>query len=189
MQTKGGITLLSFFSASVLQDSSESAHSTDLKSTTIEETRGAASSSDADDNRCFTEAGLLLQKSGVRFTAVDTIRKTVSAVRGLQSWLRTRFAEDHRRIEDMPPAELDEYLAEFFSDIKTRDGGEYHPSSFNSLRSAIERYLQQKDYGYSIISSSVFKKSQQSYKARKASLYKQRQVTEFINESLQPPTN
>lgn len=142
-----------------------------------------------DGYRCYTEAGPLLPKSGVRFTATDTIRKTVSAVRGLQTWLRSRFAEDERPIEDMPPAELDKYLAEFFSEIKTRDGGEYHPSSFNSLRSAIERYLQQKDYGYSIISSSVFKNSQQSYRARKASLCKQRQVTEFINESMQPPTN
>lgn len=43
---QGGNNSAEFFSANVLQDSSESAHSSDLKSTGLEESRGAASSSD-----------------------------------------------------------------------------------------------------------------------------------------------
>lgn len=70
-------------------------------------------------------------------------------------------------MHEIPPGELDEYLAEFFTDLRLPSGEEYKLESLCPLRSYLERYLKDCGYPESIISSSAFAKSQEAYRRKK----------------------
>lgn len=103
-----------------------------------------------------------------------TAKNMLSAVKVLNNWLSSNCQET-RHIEDIPPAELDPYLAHFFSTARNKANADYHPSSFRALRSFIERYLQQVLYPCSIVKSDIFLSSQIAYKTRLIDLEKQQQ--------------
>lgn len=113
------------------------------------------------------------KKHKVRHRIVDldkkcapTIRGLINAVGVLESWLLdTR--DEKRVIEDIPAAELDSYLSDFFSLVKKPNGEDYDPGSYRNLRSFIDRFLKEKGYPHLIKRSPLFKKSRTAFEARK----------------------
>ena len=49
----------------------------------------------------------------------------------LERFLKTK--DEDRKIEDIPAAELNEFISEFIISVRTEDGNEYEPTSLRSL--------------------------------------------------------
>lgn len=90
-----------------------------------------------------------------------------SYVRKFQSWALQPPRNEIRKIETIPPEELDAYLASFFTTIKRDTGGEYGYQSLITLRAALDRHLRQQNYQYSLRESKEFLSSRKALKARK----------------------
>lgn len=93
-----------------------------------------------------------------------TIRNIVGAVASFERWLWGGQFDDMREIHDIPPHELDPYLAEFYKTAKTPAGLEYKVRAMQSLWSNLEKYLEATKYPSSISKSPAFAKSQMEYK-------------------------
>ena len=87
----------------------------------------------------------------------NTAQKTERDVRLLERFLKTK--DEDRKIEDIPAAELNEFISEFIISVRTKDGNEYEPTSLRSLMASFERHLKKKGYSASIINDLVFKKT------------------------------
>ena len=69
----------------------------------------------------------------------NTRKKTRQNVALLKEFLTLR--KDSRLIEEIPPKELNAYIAEFIITVRKRDSNEdYDPSSLLSLMASFERY-------------------------------------------------
>ena len=79
----------------------------------------------------------------------NTAQKTERDVRLLERFLKTK--DEDRKIEDIPAAELNEFISEFIISVRTKDGNEYEPTSLRSLMASFERHLKKKGYSASII--------------------------------------
>lgn len=101
--------------------------------------------------------------------AESTIRGMVNVVGIVERFLQTRN-NDFRRIEEIPPTELDNYLVDFFYELKKPDGREYDPYSLSNLRSYLDRFLREHGYPYSIGVSPVFAASQHAFSSKRKSL-------------------
>ena len=86
----------------------------------------------------------------------------------LERFLKTK--DEDRKIEDIPAAELNEFISEFIISVRTKDGNEYEPTSLRSLMASFERHLKKKGYSASIINDLVFEKT------RKVLQFKQKQL-------------
>ena len=86
----------------------------------------------------------------------NTAQKTERDVRLLERFLKTK--DEDRKIEDIPAAELNEFISEFIISVRTKDGNEYEPTSLRSLMASFERHLKKKGYSASIINDLVFEK-------------------------------
>ncbi|XP_064597608.1 uncharacterized protein LOC135464060 isoform X1 [Liolophura sinensis] len=102
--------------------------------------------------------------------AEKTVRNVVGAVGNFERWLWSRFSDETREIFAIPPAELDRYLALFFSEAEKLTGGSFHPETFRSLRSRLESYLKDNNYPESIMHSPHFSESRRAYHQRKLKL-------------------
>lgn len=98
------------------------------------------------------------------------VSNMVSVVCMVQRWLWRRYGE-MRYLERMPAADLDKYLAEFFSVVKRTDGMEYGAHRLSCLRSNLERFLKENNYPYSIIKSLEFFNSQAAFQAKRKSVH------------------
>ena len=57
----------------------------------------------------------------------ETLRKTLSHINLVREFLQG--SGETRPIEEIPPQELDGYLASFFVNVRTRSGSDYEPST------------------------------------------------------------
>ncbi|XP_064606827.1 uncharacterized protein LOC135471497 isoform X3 [Liolophura sinensis] len=101
---------------------------------------------------------------------LDTARKTAGHVKLFQSWLSTSQFKDDRKMEDIPPEELDTFLESFFTNLTRQNGAAYGHNSFRSLRDSLERHLRAVNYPASLTLSLSFPKSQLAYRKRMKSL-------------------
>lgn len=101
------------------------------------------------------------------------VKNLTNAVGNLERWL-WKTASESRNLETIPSTELNEYLTEYFSVVQKHSGGEYTPISLTNLRCLIERYLKEKNYGFSIIRSPEFGSAQRVFTQRRQML-RQRQ--------------
>ena len=84
----------------------------------------------------------------------NTKKKTQQNVALLKEILTLR--NESRLKVEIPPKELDAYIAEFIITVRKKD------SSLRSLMASFERYLRKKNYGFSIMKDAEF---EQAYKA------------------------
>ncbi|XP_064596910.1 uncharacterized protein LOC135463552 isoform X22 [Liolophura sinensis] len=92
---------------------------------------------------------------------------TTSSIRTLRRWLLQRPVVENRAPEDIPPEELDAYLAEFYMTVRRNDTGtDYRPHAMKSLRYGIGRYLKQHNYQIAITRSPLFHKSTLAFMER-----------------------
>lgn len=95
-----------------------------------------------------------------------TAAKTRSHVKLFQTWFSGEPYHDQRKIEDVTPEELDPILETFFRTIKTKDGRDYGPASYESVRQSLERHLKEQNYPVSMTTDYAFTNSQMAYKMR-----------------------
>ncbi|XP_064596617.1 uncharacterized protein LOC135463292 isoform X2 [Liolophura sinensis] len=95
----------------------------------------------------------------------QTATKMVRAVATLERWLWSKYGET-RRIETIPPPELDAYLAEFWQVLVRENGTDFLPVSFRKYRYCLDRFLVANDYPESITTSHAFPQSQSAYQFR-----------------------
>ena len=62
-------------------------------------------------------------------------------------------------MEEYEHEQLDKMLQIFYTEIRTKDGCEYEPESLKSMLAALDRYLKEHDYKYSIIRDREFHQS------------------------------
>ena len=101
---------------------------------------------------------------------VNTKRATERDVRNVQRWLWD-VKREPRVLENIIPDLLNAYLAELFISIRKSDGSEYEPSSLESMKNSIERYLKEK--GYSVgLRDRAFDRANRALAAKKQDLKK-----------------
>ena len=49
--------------------------------------------------------------------------------------------DEHRKIEDIPAAELNGHISEFIIFVRTKDGNEYKPTSLRSLMASFRTFF------------------------------------------------
>lgn len=97
----------------------------------------------------------------------QTVTSMAASVGTFERWLWSNYTEETRTITEIPPVELDEFLAEFMLKVVTPSGADYKPRSFAMLRSCLGRYLKETNYPETILTSPLFVKSREAYHARK----------------------
>ena len=99
----------------------------------------------------------------------STKKKTLQNVAVLQQFLASKNEE--RKLEEIPPEELNEYLSEFIITVCTKDKQEeYEPSSLRGFIASFERYLKKKNYGHSIIKDLQFEKTRKALSSKQKDL-------------------
>ena len=63
------------------------------------------------------------------------------------------------KMEEYEHEQLDKMLQIFYTEMRTKDGCEYEPESLKSMLAALDRYLKEHDYKYSIIRDREFQQS------------------------------
>ena len=74
----------------------------------------------------------------------NTKIKTLSHIKLLEEFLKEE--NENRRIEEIPPNELNNYLEDFMLSVRKIDAEEYQPCTLNSIYHSIGRFLKQKKY-------------------------------------------
>lgn len=120
-------------------------------------------------NRLMGATGELQAKKPVE-NSYFTLKNALGSAKALHNWLMIGPRFERRPVNEIPPAELDVYLTEFFATVRKADGTDYLPLSFQALRTAIGHFLSMKGYTHAISTSSLFRGSQAAYQARKRHL-------------------
>ena len=87
----------------------------------------------------------------------NTKRSTTTCMRVWSSWAKSRNININ--METISPAALDEILQKYYLEVRKQDGSEYEPDSLQVMQAALERYLSDKKYPYSLISGREFSTS------------------------------
>ena len=94
----------------------------------------------------------------------NTKRKTNSDIRKWYEW-----CEEHnetRKLEDLPPEELDRLLGHFFVSIRKKDGSIYEPDTLTSFQRSLDRHVTKDLHkSFSIITDVQFAPSREKLKA------------------------
>ena len=93
----------------------------------------------------------------------NTKSKTTSDLKNFKEWMRNENLNEDRNLEDIPPRELDMYLARFFLTVRKQDKEEYEPDTLKSFQSSFQRYLAEKGYASIILKDDCFKHSREMF--------------------------
>ena len=90
--------------------------------------------------------------------------KNKNASKATQTWLNVwqTWATERKlnpKLEEYEREQLDKMLQIFYTEIRTKDGLEYEPESLKSMLAALDGYLKEHDYKFSIIRDRVFHQS------------------------------
>ena len=85
----------------------------------------------AEQSRRFVYLDKLIDKFIEDQRNKNTLSKTRRHVRLLTEFLNSK--NESRRIEEIPPKELDEYISEFIVAARRREGEDFEPSSLGGL--------------------------------------------------------
>lgn len=99
----------------------------------------------------------------------QTVTSMAAAVGTFERWLWQKYSQENRGITDIPPVELDQFLADFFREIRTPSGTDYKPESFVGLKCYLGRYLKETNYPALLSSSRVFQKAREAFRERRLS--------------------
>ena len=79
----------------------------------------------------------------------NTSKATQTWLNVWQTWATERKLNP--KLEEYEHEQLDKMLQIFYTEIRTKDGLEYEPESLKSMLAALDRYLKEHDYKFSII--------------------------------------
>lgn len=83
------------------------------------------------------------------------IKKTEGNVKILYSWL-TEVCTEARKLYEIPPPELNMYLARFFLSVRRPGGSEYEPETLRGYLGSFARHLRENGYQHNILESHLF---------------------------------
>ena len=98
----------------------------------------------------------------------NTERKTEGDLSLVMAFLARE--KENRKIEDLPPAELDTYLSRFLLTERKKSGEEYKPATLKGIIASVERYLKKRGYSDSIITVQPFAKTLDALKSKQKQL-------------------
>ncbi|XP_010120951.1 PREDICTED: uncharacterized protein KIAA1958-like [Chlamydotis macqueenii] len=96
-----------------------------------------------------------------------------------KDWLVSHCPFETRNIYRLPPKDLDNYLASFYSSAKRQDGTDFSASSLHFFQSSIARYLRDHNYEYSVVKALEFRKSQEALKLKQQHLLQKEREAEW----------
>lgn len=80
----------------------------------------------------------------------NTARKTEGNVKILYNWL-TEVCTEARKLYEIPPPELNMYLARFFLSVRRPGGSEYEPETLRGYLGSFARHLRENGYQHNIL--------------------------------------
>lgn len=89
----------------------------------------------------------------------NTLQSTNNWAKVWKSWAAQKGYDDS--MEKYEPEVLNKILEQFYATVRKKDGDDYEPDSLRVMVIAIDRYLAEKEYKYSIIRDREFKSSKQ----------------------------
>ena len=87
----------------------------------------------------------------------NTLKATQTWLNVWQTWVTQRKVNP--KMEEYEHEQLDKMLQIFYTEIRTKDGCEYETESLKSMLAALDRYLKEHDYKYSITRDREFHQS------------------------------
>lgn len=112
-------------------------------------------------------------------------KRNIGDIKTFKDWLVLHCPLETREIYNLPPEDLDNYLALFYSSAKRRNGTDFSASSLHFYQSSIERYLKDHSYEYSVVKGLEFRASQEALKLKQQHLsQKEREGEWSILENL-----
>ena len=102
--------------------------------------------------------------SGTEMQTLKDKTRNKNTDHSINTWTRIfkAWASERGQNEELlsyVPCDLDEVLVNFYAELRKVDGQEYEPACLRVMRSSLDRYLKEKNYPVSIISSDEFKES------------------------------
>ncbi|XP_072213376.1 uncharacterized protein [Excalfactoria chinensis] len=92
--------------------------------------------------------------------------RTPANIRAFREWLHVHCPSEAREIYMMPPKDLDNYLASFYTSAKRHNGTDFSNWSLQFFQNSIDRYLKDHSYEYSVMKGSEFRASQEALKQK-----------------------
>ena len=82
--------------------------------------------------------------------------------------------KEERKLDNIPPEEVNVYLSEFIIAARTKNREQYKPSSLRGILSGVDCYLARCEYGKRLFIDSEFMKLRDTSKAKQKELKKTR---------------
>ncbi|KAM6310753.1 uncharacterized protein O3Q21_011451 isoform 2-T4 [Podargus strigoides] len=118
----------------------------------------------------------------------SVLKKKSSSERNIKifkQWLNLHCPSETREIHQLPPKDLDSYLALFYTSAKRQKGMDFSARTLQFIQSSIERYLQDHSYQYSVVKGAEFQASQEALKQQHQHLaWKEREAEWSTLENL-----
>ena len=100
------------------------------------------------------------------------LSKTRRDVGLLSEFLKSK--QENRKMEEIQPQELNDFLSEFILTVKRKDGGDYEPSSLRGVIANFNRHLKNVKCSKSIVEDREFKQTRKALDARLANSWKKK---------------
>ena len=108
-----------------------------------------------------------LQKSVNQFIEEQKYKQTLSKTRRdvgfLSEFLKSK--QENRKIEEVQPQELNDFLSAFIVNVKRKDGGDYEPSNLRGFIASFNRHLKNVKYSKSIVEDREFEQTRKALDA------------------------
>ena len=118
---------------------------------------------------------LALQKSVNQFIEEQKYKRTLSKTRRDVGFLSEllKSKQKNRKIEEIQPQELNDFLSAFIVNVKRKDGGDYEPSNLRGFIASFNRHLKNVKYSKSIVEDREFEQTRKALDARSKLLKKE----------------
>ena len=95
----------------------------------------------------------------------NTRKKTEQNIALLKEFFRLK--DESRPVEENPPHELSSFISKFIITVRKKENNEdYEPTSLRAMMASFERYLNKKNYGYSVMRDVEFEKARTALKSK-----------------------
>ncbi|XP_021234127.1 uncharacterized protein KIAA1958 homolog [Numida meleagris] len=98
--------------------------------------------------------------------ALSKRNRSAANIKVFTEWLDVNCPSETREIHKLPPKDLDNYLASFYTSAKKQNGTDFSTGSLQFFQSSIDRYLKNNNYEYSVVKGFEFRASQEALKQK-----------------------
>ncbi|XP_064031016.1 uncharacterized protein KIAA1958-like isoform X2 [Pogoniulus pusillus] len=105
--------------------------------------------------------------------------RTQGSINVLKAWLVSHHPNETREIYEMPPEDLNSYLASFYSSAKKQNGSDFCASTLAFFQLSTDRYLREHNYSYSVVKGVEFRAAQEALKLRQQQLFEKEREGEW----------